>query len=186
MHDFTNQMQERRSRKIQESEFPRSREFRIPRQTRFPSVPDNLTYFFFHHGHSCRACIDLRIRFAPGSGALLPNEERARTRNKKKWGEAKKNNAREWRSGYADVTEVIDERRWRSARIPRPIFSGETRRRYSATPAIAGARRIFRSLHLWSPQLAISSDGSTRDSRGRAGAISPVRYASMHKWANVH
>jgi len=34
---------------------------------------------------------------------------------------------------YPGVIGVIDEWRWRSARIPRPIFSGETRRRYRAT-----------------------------------------------------
>lgn len=48
---------------------------------------------------------------------------------------------------------------------PAANIFGETRRRYSATPAIAGARRISQSLHLWSSPI---SDLFGRERKGTA------------------
>jgi len=68
-------------------------------------------------------------------------KERQREREKKKK-KRKKHAHREVRD-YPGVIGVIDEWRWRSARIPRPIFSAPLQ-----DDAIAGARRISRGLHL--------------------------------------
>lgn len=80
-----------------------------------------------------------------------------------------------------DVIEVIDEWRWRSARVPRPIFSGETWRRYIATLSLA--RAGFPGFAFMIPQLAITAVrtegmiGQGRKRARRARFYDLVRYA---------
>lgn len=138
-----------------------SRENRECPTIRFPMVSTIWRFFILHihDGHSYRLCIDLP--FASRWIRRVVTERRTVGREIKK--KRKKQHASGGACDYADVMEVIDERRWRSAWIPRPIFSGETRRRCSATLSLA--RAGFPRVCIYDPPI---SDLFGREWKGRA------------------